>query len=101
MAAANDNACQAKESCMSSVYRSLPHIAKVNASGYDAQMAKLKVPARGPWQRTGMQEARIPKGDPDKLRMRATRLKLKAEGLLREADELILRAEEIEQTLKH
>ncbi len=59
-------------------------------------MTKLKMTRRGPWQATGMQALRIPKGDPGKLRMRATELKLKAEGLLREADELIARAEEIE-----
>ena len=35
-----------------------------------------------------MLRIRIPKGDPRLLRMKATELKLKAEGLLREADEL-------------
>jgi hypothetical protein len=43
-----------------------------------------------------MQRLRIPKADPAKLRIRATELKLKAEGLLREADALIAKAEELE-----
>ena len=51
---------------------------------------------RGPWQATGMQRERLAKGDPAKLRMRATELKLKAESLIREADELEIRAAELE-----
>lgn len=43
-----------------------------------------------------MQRLRISQGDPAKLRIRATELKLKAEGLLREADALIAKAEELE-----
>jgi hypothetical protein len=43
-----------------------------------------------------MQERRIPKEDPQKLRMRAVELKLKAERLFREADNLLEKAEQIE-----
>jgi hypothetical protein len=47
-----------------------------------------------------MQKIRMLKSDPKTLRMRATELKLKAEGLIREADKLELQAEEIEASLK-
>jgi hypothetical protein len=57
---------------------------------------KSKIHPRSPWQATGMQAGRIPKGDPAKLRMRATELKLKAERLVKEADELFARADELE-----
>jgi len=59
-------------------------------------MSKVKFTPRGPWQATGMQKLRIPKGDPRKLRMRAEELKLKAGSLINEADELLARAEQIE-----
>jgi len=62
---------------------------------------KNKSRPRGPWQAVGMQRLRIPKTDPAKLRIRATELKLKAEGLLREADALIAKAEELESTDNH
>jgi len=58
---------------------------------------KIKKRPKGPWQATGMQRERLPKSDPAKLRMRATELKLKAEGLIREAYELEARAEELER----
>lgn len=51
---------------------------------------------RGPWQAVGIQRLRIAKADPAKLRIRATELKLKAEGLPREAYALIAKAEELE-----
>jgi len=60
---------------------------------------KLTKRPKGPWQATGMQRERLPKNDPAKLRMRATELKLKAEGLIKEADELEARAAEIERQL--
>ena len=44
-----------------------------------------------------MQRQRLPKNDPAKLRMRATELKLKAEGLIKEADELEARALQLER----
>ena len=47
-----------------------------------------------------MQKLRIPQGDPQKLRMRAEELKLKACRLANEADELLARAEEIEAAHK-
>jgi hypothetical protein len=59
-------------------------------------MAKKKLIPRGPWQATGMQKLRIPKDDPRKLQMRALELKLKAEGLVKEADDLLERAELIQ-----
>jgi len=59
-------------------------------------MTKRIITPRGPWQATGMQRLRIPKGDPKKLRMRAEELKRKADGLIKEADNLLARAEEIE-----
>jgi hypothetical protein len=43
-----------------------------------------------------MLRIRIPKGDPRLLRAKATELKLKAEGLLREVDELERQAAEAE-----
>ena len=63
-------------------------------------MAKNKFTPRGPWQATGMQNLRIPKGDPKKLRLRAEELKLKAERLINEADELLAQAEQIEASQK-
>jgi hypothetical protein len=54
---------------------------------------------KGLWQATGMQRERLAKGDPAKLRMRATELKLKAESLIREADDLETRAAELERQL--
>jgi hypothetical protein len=57
---------------------------------------KKKFTPRGPWQATGEQKRRIPKGDPAKLRMRAEELKLKAARLTNEADDLFARAEQIE-----
>jgi hypothetical protein len=59
---------------------------------------KVKKRPSGPWQATGMQRERLAKGDPVKLKMRATELKLKAERLIKEADELELRAEELERS---
>ena len=46
----------------------------------------------------GMQALRIPKEDPKRLRMRAEELKGRAAGLLKQADELIARAEQIESS---
>ena len=58
---------------------------------------KKKLRPRGEWQAIGMQEARLEKGSPDKLRMRARQLRDHAERLSREAEELEERAAEIEK----
>ena len=53
---------------------------------------------RGNWQAIGMQESRLEKGSPEKLRIRARHLQGQAESLLNEAEELLARAREIEAT---
>ena len=58
-------------------------------------MAKKKLTPRGTWQATGMQRLRIPKTTRASCGF-AEELKLKAEGLIREADDLLARAELIE-----
>ena len=61
---------------------------------------KKKIKPRGIWQATGMQEARLEKGSPEKLRIRARELKGHAERLGNEADELLKKADEIEAAQK-
>ena len=51
---------------------------------------------RGNWQAIGMQEARLEKGSPEKLRIRARHLQGQAESLFNEAEELLALAKEIE-----
>ena len=51
---------------------------------------------RGEWQAIGMQEARLEKGSPEKLRIRARLLMGQAERLSNEAEKLLARANEIE-----
>jgi hypothetical protein len=53
---------------------------------------KKKLRPKGEWQAIGMQEARLEKGSPEKLRMRARQLRDHAERLSREAEELEQRA---------
>jgi hypothetical protein len=53
---------------------------------------KKKLRPKGEWQAIGMQEARLEKGSPEKLRMRARQLRDHAERLSREAEELEERA---------
>lgn len=53
---------------------------------------KKKLRPKGEWQAIGMQEARLEKGSPEKLRMRARQLRDHAERLAREAEELEQRA---------
>jgi hypothetical protein len=59
-----------------------------------------EVKPRGPWQAIGMQEARLEKGSPEKLRIRARELRGHAARLSNEADELFARADEIEAAQK-
>jgi hypothetical protein len=53
---------------------------------------KKKLRPKGEWQAIGMQEVRLEKGSPEKLRMRARQLRDHAERLSREAEELEERA---------
>jgi hypothetical protein len=53
---------------------------------------KKKLRPKGEWQAIGMQEARLEKGSPEKLRMRARQLRDHAERLSIEAEELEQRA---------
>jgi hypothetical protein len=53
---------------------------------------KKKLRPKGEWQAIGMQEARLEKGSPEKLRMRARQIRDHAERLSREAEELEERA---------
>jgi hypothetical protein len=53
---------------------------------------KKKLRPKGEWQAIGMQEARLEKGSPEKLRMQARQLRDHAEPLSREAEELEERA---------
>jgi hypothetical protein len=59
-----------------------------------------KLRLKGEWQAIGMQEARLEKGSPEKLRMRARELRDHAERLAREADELLERAAIAEKAAK-
>jgi len=60
------------------------------------RMAKKKFTSR----QAGTQKLPAPKDDPQKLRQRAEKLKLKAASLTNEADELVAKAEQIEATRK-
>jgi hypothetical protein len=51
---------------------------------------------RGEWQAIGMQEARLERGSPEKLRIRARLLMGQAERLSNEAEKLLAGANEIE-----
>jgi hypothetical protein len=61
---------------------------------------KNKVRPRGNWQAIGMQEARLEKGSPEKLRIRARQLQGQAERLSNEAEELFRRANQVEAELE-
>lgn len=60
------------------------------------RMAKKKITPR----QAGMQRSTAPKEDPQKLRMRAEELTLKAASLSNEADDLLAKAEQIEAARK-
>ena len=64
--------------------------------GATVRMAKKKVTPR----QAGMRKSSAPKEDPQKLRMRAEELKLKAASLTNEADALFAKAEQIEAARK-
>jgi hypothetical protein len=57
---------------------------------------KKKVRPRGKWQAISLQEARLEKGSPEKLRIRARQLYGQAERLSNEAEELLRRANQME-----
>ena len=61
---------------------------------------KKKLRPKGEWQAIGMQEARLEKGSPEKLRMRARQLRDHAERLAREAEELEQRASVAEKVAR-
>ena len=83
-------------------YRNAPPVAAVkwrtlrSDMGETVRMAKKKITPR----QAGMQKSIAPKDDPQKLRMRAEELKLKAASLSNEADGLFARAEQIEAARK-
>jgi hypothetical protein len=63
---------------------------------WETGVVKKSAKPRGIWQAIGMQEARLEKGSPEKLRIRARHLQGQAESLFNQAEELLAKAREIE-----